>query len=53
MDRSGHIDPAGQSLEFTVPCVVPAVRVLALAGWADSHLRTAWIAITQYQRGAA
>ena len=52
MDRSGHIDPAGQALEFAVP--VPWYRqfgFLALFGTAlVAILVLAWIAVTQYRR---
>jgi signal transduction histidine kinase/CheY-like chemotaxis protein len=52
MDRSGHIDPAGQSLEFTVPLVwYRQFGFLALAGVGLTAIFVlAWIAITQYQR---
>jgi signal transduction histidine kinase/DNA-binding response OmpR family regulator len=52
MDRSGHIDPAGQSLDFAVPLVwYRQFGFLALLGAAlVAIFALAWIAITQYKR---
>jgi signal transduction histidine kinase/CheY-like chemotaxis protein/streptogramin lyase len=52
MDRSGHIDPAGQSLDFAVPLVwYRQFGFLALLGVALAAIFVlAWIAITQYKR---
>ena len=52
MDRSGHIDPAGQWLQFAVPLVwYRQFGFLALFGAALAAIVVlAWIAITQYQR---
>ena len=52
MDRSGHIDPAGQSLEFNV--LLPWYRQLGFlallaAGWCAIFV-LAWIAVSQYRR---
>jgi len=52
MDRSGHIDAAGQSLDFAVPLVwYRQFGFLALLGVALVAIcALAWIAITQYKR---
>ena len=52
MDRSGNIDPAGQSLKFAVPLVwYRQFGFLAMLGAGLLAIFVlAWIAITQYKR---